>query len=435
MDSLFSRPNVGERALLIFVSLKDAPHSQDDIDEFQELAISAGAKIIDIVTQAREKFEAKYLLGAGKVDELKKRIKSENIELIIVNHELSPAQERNLEKELECRVIDRTGLILDIFAQRARTFEGKLQVERALLQYISTRLIRGWTHLERQKGGIGLRGPGETQLELDRRAIRVKIKNIDDRLANIIKQREQSRRSRKKALYPTISLIGYTNAGKSTLFNRLTNSDIYVANKLFATLDTTLRVRNIPAVGKVVFSDTVGFIKDLPHDLVDAFKATLEETQQADILLHVIDASDHQWQDKINAVNSVLKEIHADKIPTILVFNKIDKLQFPKEPGIDRKGLTPKVWVSAVKNLGIEELITCVQEELSIDMISGCLKITPLQQNIRNKFYEIGGVICEESENDGTMLMEILLPLVRWEQICHEYPELKHQFSETRKNL
>ena len=290
----------------------------EDFDEFQELVVSAGAQPVAIITGARQVPEVKYFVGIGKAEEIKLSVMQTEAEIVLFNHTLTPSQERNLESFIKCRVLDRTGLILDIFAQRARTFEGKLQVELAQLQHISTRLVRGWTHLERQKGGIGLRGPGETQLETDRRLIRDRIKNITKRLEKVRLQRNQSRRRRIKAQIPTVSIVGYTNAGKSTLFNTLTASAVYTADQLFATLDPTLRSLSLPSIGKVILTDTVGFIRHLPHDLVDAFKATLEETQKADLLLHVIDAMNSSREDLIDQVNDILEEIGASQVSSAI---------------------------------------------------------------------------------------------------------------------
>lgn len=285
----FERPGGGEQAVLVHLEGQN-PEAREDPQEFQELVRSAGAETVAFVSVSRHQPSAKYLIGSGKVEELHDLVKAENVELVIFNHTLTPSQERNLERAFECRVLDRTGLILDIFAQRARTHEGKLQVELAQLEHMSTRLVRGWTHLERQKGGIGLRGPGETQLETDRRLLRVRIRQIKQRLEKVRSQREQARRGRKRADIPAVSLVGYTNAGKSTLFNSLTASEVYAANQLFATLDPTLRRLQLDDLGPVVLADTVGFIRHLPHKLVEAFRATLEESSNADLLLHVIDA-------------------------------------------------------------------------------------------------------------------------------------------------
>lgn len=340
--------------------------AKKDLEEFKQLAVSAQAKIVAIIVGKRQVPDAKYFIGSGKLEEVKMQVLGNAANLVIFNHDLTPAQERNLESFLSCRVLDRTGLILDIFAQRARTFEGKLQVELAQLQHHAARLKRGWTHLEKQRGGIGLRGPGETQLEEDRRVIKQNVTNIKKRLEKVRAQREQSQRARKKAAIPIVALIGYTNAGKSTLFNDLTKASIYTADKLFATLDPTLRRLDVPNFGPIIFADTVGFIRDLPHELVEAFSATLEETKDANLLLHIIDASDPQRKEKIDAVDAVLNEIGALQVPQLFVYNKIDLLD-NIEPHVDCDGKNkPKrVWLSALTKNGIDLLIKSICDSLS----------------------------------------------------------------------
>ena len=320
---MFERPRSGERALLVHLGLGEAV-PQDVQDEFEELARSAGADPLETIACVRHRPDSRFFVGTGKADEIRAAVKQLGAELVLVNHSLSPSQERNLERHLECRVLDRSGLILDIFAQRARSHEGKLQVELAQLRHLSTRLVRGWTHLERQKGGIGLRGPGETQLETDRRLLGNRIRTLRQRLEQVDKQREQGRRTRKKAEVPTISLVGYTNAGKSTLFNALTNSEVYAADKLFATLDPTLRKLELAPGLETVLVDTVGFVRDLPHELVAAFKSTLVETRDATLLLHVVDAHDPERRERIVQVDEVLEDIGAETVDQLLVFNKID---------------------------------------------------------------------------------------------------------------
>lgn len=305
---MFERPHGGERAVIVHLDLHTET-GKDELQEFRELVVSAGAEPVAVVTGARRSPDAKFFVGTGKAEEIGNVAEQHDADVVLVNHDLSPVQERNLEHLLNCRVLDRTGLILDIFAQRARSHEGKLQVELAQLQHLSTRLVRGWTHLERQKGGIGLRGPGETQLETDRRLLGMRIKQLKQRLIKVQRQREQGRRSRKRADIPTVSLVGYTNAGKSTLFNKLTQSEVYVADQLFATLDPTLRRVDLPDNHAMVLVDTVGFIRHLPHDLVVAFRSTLQETEEADLLLHVVDASSEERQANIEQVNLVLTEI------------------------------------------------------------------------------------------------------------------------------
>ena len=312
----FERHQGGERAILVSVSVQ----MLDDLDaeEFRLLADSAGAEILQHITAQRIKPDPKLFIGSGKAEEIAELVKAEEVDLVVFDHSLSPAQERNLERIFQCRVVDRTGLILDIFAQRARTHEGKLQVELAQLKHLSSRLVRGWTHLERQKGGIGLRGPGESQLETDRRLLRIRMGQLQDQLEKVRQTRLQGRAARQKASVPTISLVGYTNAGKSSLFNILANSDVYAADQLFATLDPTLRRLNWDGIGALVLADTVGFVRNLPHALVESFKATLEETLEANLLLHVIDSSSPDMLEQIEAVEAVLKEIGAN-VPVLRV--------------------------------------------------------------------------------------------------------------------
>jgi GTP-binding protein HflX len=345
---LFDRYEAGETAVLVHIDFSDEER-REDLIELQLLVESAGARSVGVITGSRRSPDRKFFIGTGKAEELAAMVAATEANVVIFNHALSPAQERNLELVCQCRVLDRTTLILDIFAQRARTHEGKLQVELAQLRHMSTRLIRGWTHLERQKGGIGMRGPGETQLETDRRLLRGRIKNINRRLDKVDKQREQSRRARKRSDLATVSLVGYTNAGKSTLFNALTSSDVYAADQLFATLDPTLRKLSLPD-GAVILADTVGFIRHLPHDLVAAFKATLQETRQAEILLHVVDCADDNMTENFDQVQKVLEEIDADEITQLIVCNKIDLLEdFAPRIDYGEDGKPERVWVSAQK--------------------------------------------------------------------------------------
>lgn len=361
---MFERPETGELAVLAQINFS-ADLAQEMLTEFQELALAAGAKPVAIITGTRQTPEPKYFIGTGKAAEIRAAIVATHANLVLVNHPLSPAQERNLEEFLKCRVLDRTGLILDIFAQRARTFEGKLQVELAQLQHIVTRLVRGWTHLERQRGGIGLRGPGETQLESDRRLIRARIKHIGKRLEKVKQTRLLGRRARRRSALPTVSLVGYTNTGKSTLFNHLTKSAVYVADQPFATLDPTIRRSHLAHGKTILLADTVGFIRQLPHDLVEAFQATLEETQEADLLLHVIDVQSKTKEDQIAQVNAVLEEIGAAKVPQLLVYNKIDLLpDCPPRLERDIHGTPHRIWISATKGLGIDLLRQALTELL-----------------------------------------------------------------------
>ncbi|WP_165672059.1 ribosome rescue GTPase HflX [Metapseudomonas otitidis] len=408
----FERPGGGERAVLVHLEGHD-PESREDPQEFQELARSAGADTVAFVSVSRHQPTAKYLIGSGKVEELHDLVKTEQAELVIFNHTLTPSQERNLERAFECRVLDRTGLILDIFAQRARTHEGKLQVELAQLEHMSTRLVRGWTHLERQKGGIGLRGPGETQLETDRRLLRVRIRQIKQRLEKVRSQREQARRGRKRADIPSVSLVGYTNAGKSTLFNALTTSEVYAADQLFATLDPTLRRLDLADLGPIVLADTVGFIRHLPHKLVEAFRATLEESSNSDLLLHVIDAHEPERMAQIEQVLAVLGEIGADGLPMLEVYNKIDLLEV-MEPQIQRNehGKPERVWLSAREGKGLGLLEQAIAELLGEDLFVGTLKLPQRLGRLRAQFFELGAVQSEQHDDAGDTLLAVRLPRV-----------------------
>lgn len=402
---MLDRPEGGERAILVQLALPGID-ADKALSEFIELAMSADAEILDCVLGSRATPDAKYYVGKGKAEEIKELVKTHDAELVLINHELSPSQERNLERLFECRVVDRSGLILDIFAQRARTFEGKLQVELAQLEHLSTRLIRGWTHLERQKGGIGLRGPGETQLETDRRLLRERIRSINKRLEKVRCSRDQNRQARRKASMPTVSLVGYTNAGKSTLFNALTGERIYVANQLFATLDPTMRKLDLPGSADAILADTVGFIRDLPHQLVEAFRATLEETQQADLLLHVIDISDPLWRDTVTAVQKVLDELKVNDIPVIQVFNKID-LHEGWEPKVDVNEGACKVWVSATADLGIDLLKETIAAQLHGTISIEDVVLNATQAKLRAQLYQLGSVLAEAINNEGDWLLKI----------------------------
>jgi GTPase len=424
---LFDRHEGGELAVLVHVFFSNEKDTENLI-EFESLVISAGIKPVQIITGNRKSPQAKYFVGEGKAEEIAAAVKVSNADVVLFDHTLSPAQERNLERLCQCRVIDRTGLILDIFAQRARTHEGKLQVELAQLRHISTRLVRGWTHLERQKGGIGLRGPGETQLETDRRLIRGKIRQILSRLAKVEKQREQGRQARSKAGIPTISLVGYTNAGKSSLFNQMTKSEVYAADQLFATLDPTLRRIDIDDVGAVVLADTVGFIRHLPHDLVAAFKATLQETREASLLLHVVDAADNRMEENIQAVESVLEEIEANEIPALLVMNKIDMLN-GFTPRIDRNenNVPIRVWLSAQTGEGIPLLLQALTERLSGEIAHYELRLPPEAGRLRSRFYQLQAIEYEEMDKDGSIMLEVKLPIVDWQRLCkQEQPLLEY---------
>ncbi|SBS30135.1 GTPase HflX [Marinomonas spartinae] len=413
----FERPDSGEIAVLVHIDFHDQGESYGP-EEFVELAISAGADPVAVVTGSRQRPDSKYFVGSGKLDEIKNIVDQEGAQVVLFDHALSPSQERNLEAVLMCRVLDRTGLILDIFAQRARTHEGKLQVELAQLQHMSTRLIRGWTHLERQKGGIGMRGPGETQLETDRRLLRERIKSIQKRLAKVDSQRDQSRRSRARSSVPTVSLVGYTNAGKSTLFNRATGAEVYAADQLFATLDPTLRRLDLEQIGTIVLADTVGFIRQLPHRLVKAFQATLKESSEADLLLHVVDAADHSREENMVEVDSVLEEIGANEVPTLKVFNKIDALP-AAEPRIDRdeNGMPVRVWLSARDGVGIDLLQQAIAEILAVDVLDETLILPSELGRLRAMLFEQGAVRSECYDDFGRSVLEVRLPRKDYLQI------------------
>lgn len=406
----FDRPDSGELAVLVHLDLA-SENEPEDPREFEELVLSAGGDPVTLVSGFRSSPHPKYFVGTGKVEELCRAVKENSAGLVIFNHDLSPSQERNLEHELKCRVLDRTGLILDIFAQRARTHEGKLQVELAQLQHMSTRLVRGWTHLERQKGGIGLRGPGETQLETDRRLLRGRIKSILKRLEKVRRQRDQGRRARNRAEIPTVSLVGYTNAGKSTLFNRVTESEVYAADQLFATLDPTMRRIDLEDVGPTILADTVGFISHLPHKLVEAFHATLEEAASASLLLHVVDAHSDERHTNIQRVNEVLEEIGAVELPTLTIFNKIDLLQ-DVPPRIDRdaRDKPVAVWLSAQTGQGCELLLQAISELLADEMVSDTFLLTPAMGRLRAILYKSNAVVSESSTESGDLHLSIRIP-------------------------
>lgn len=403
----FERPKSGERAVLVHMNLA-AEADQESPKELEELALSAGADPVEFLTGSLSHPNPKFFIGQGKLEELRELVHMHDAKLVIFNHALSPAQERNIEREIQCRVLDRTGLILDIFAQRARTHEGKLQVELAQLDHMSTRLVRGWTHLERQKGGIGLRGPGETQLETDRRLLRARMKSIHKRLERVRKQRDQGRRSRMRAEVPTLSLVGYTNAGKSTLFNALTTSEVYAADQLFATLDPTLRRIEVEDIGQAILADTVGFIRHLPHKLVEAFRATLQETIEAALLLHVIDSHDDDRHDHVAEVENVLREIGADEVPVLEVYNKIDLIE-GRKPRIDRdeEGNPIRVWLSAVSGEGHDLLFQAVNELLADDVFHDNVSLQPHEGQFRARLYESGAVLSEQIDEKGSIILEV----------------------------
>ena len=398
----------GERTVLVNVELTSNRQQSNGIDEFRQLALSSGLNIVQTITVKRNSTEAKFFIGKGKVEELASIVSINEADLVIFSLQLSPTQERNLEKTLKCQVMDRTGLILDIFALRAKSFEGKLQVELAQLRHLSTRLVRGWSHLERQKGGIGLRGPGETQLETDKRLISKRIKYLGKRLEKVHKQHDLGRKSRRKKDLPMISLAGYTNAGKSTLFNRLTNSHVYADDKLFATLDSTIRRVILPAAGEAVVADTVGFIQDLPHELVAAFKSTLEETRQANVLLHVVDASDDDNGDKIEQVKDIIEQIGAQEIPSIIVMNKIDEMSdFHPRVDKDYSGNIYRVWLSAHTGEGIDLLYQALSERLSGMMTCAGIQLDVQSAYIRSEIHKVGFIQKEKMNEFGQWLLEI----------------------------
>lgn len=404
---MFDRPKTGERALLVLAGAS----AEDPAvrEELHELALSAGAEPIGWLQSKRDQPDPKSFVGSGKLEELKALVAGTEAELVLFNNPLTPSQERNLERSLEVRVIDRTGLILDIFAQRAQSYEGKLQVELAQLRHLSTRLVRGWTHLERQKGGIGLRGPGETQLETDKRLIGRRIAQIQKRLDKVDRQRDQGRRARRRSETPVVGLVGYTNAGKSTLINALTGANVYAADQLFATLDPTLRRYRLGEGGAtVILADTVGFVRDLPHELVAAFKSTLKETVEADLLFHVVDASDEGVDDKIFEVERVIEEIGADEVPRIRIMNKIDRLEARSPQWVrDEAGEIVEVWVAAQTGAGLTLIDQVLKERLGLETVVRQLELTPSEGGVRAKLYGVATVLEDEALDTGGWRMRV----------------------------
>jgi len=412
-----------ERAVLVHVDFQNEA-DREELDEFYELVDSAGAEICTLLTTKRVTPDPKFFVGKGKAEEIKEAAVMFEADVIIVNHALSPAQERNLSELTGVQVLDRVGLILDIFAQRARSHEGKLQVELAQLKRMATRLVKGWTHLDRQ-GGIGARGPGETQLESDRRLVQGRIKQLEAKIEKVRKQRDLGRRSRKRSELPTITIVGYTNAGKSTLFNHMTSAGVYAEDRLFATLDSTLRRVHLPGAGPVIFADTVGFIRHIPHDLVTAFRSTLEETSEASLLIHLVDAADPHREEKITDVYEVIDEVGATDVPQLLVFNKIDLLEPSLKPKIDydESGVAQRVWVSAQGGLGIDLLMDAVGSFFkgayhTVDLV---LDVTAGKK--RAQLYDLGTILHEGFDELGNSLFKMKLTEQEW-QMIKDWPEL-----------
>jgi len=416
---LFERPERGERAILVRIGL-GAPADADELAEFQALARSAGALPVETISGSRRIPDPRFFVGSGKAEEIRARVVATDAQLVLVDHGLSPSQERNLEQLIGRRVLDRTGLILDIFAQRARSAEGHLEVELAQLRHLATRLIRGWTHLERQKGGIGLRGPGETQLETDRRLIGKRIRTLSTKLEKLARQRDTGRAVRKRVPVPLIAIVGYTNAGKSTLFRSLTGSNAYVADQLFATLDPTVRRVRLPHTPDLVVADTVGFVRDLPHELLAAFRSTLMEARDADLLLHVVDAADPEYDRRMTQVNEVLAGIGAGSIPQLRVFNKIDRLDRPAELARDAEGRPSSVWISAQSGVGLGLLRDGLQEIFGQLAMRVCVALRPAQGRLRAQLYEFGLVREESVVDDGGWKVIVEAPHRQLEQLCRE---------------
>lgn len=393
----------------------------DDRAEFEELARSAGLTVLDTIVGRSNRPSSRHFIGTGKIEEIKLALKQNEADVVLFGQTLSPSQERNLERELSVRVLDRNSLILDIFAQRARTFEGKLQVELAQLVHLSTRLVRGWTHLERQKGGIGLRGPGETQLETDRRLLNERVRVLKKRLAKVRQQREQGRSKRGKSGIATVAVVGYTNAGKSTLFNRLTQERVYAADQLFATLDPTLRRLDLEGGVGAVLADTVGFIRDLPHELVDAFRSTLTETLEADLLLHIVDDSDIEREQRREEVDKVLAGIGAQEVPQLLVFNKIDLSGHSVTVERNEYGLGEAVWVSALTGAGIDQLLTLISERLSQKRTEGWMVLVPSQGKLRAQLYSAAAIVGEVGQENGDVHVHINMDATEFARLAREH--------------
>ncbi len=414
---MFERPMGGDRAVLVRMGIGH-PATAEELSEFQSLARSAGAELLTLIGGNRRVPDARLFVGSGKAEEIRVQVEQLQADLVIFDHALSPSQERNLEALLKCRVLDRTGLILDIFAQRARTFEGKLQVELAQLRHLSTRLVRGWTHLERQKGGIGLRGPGETQLEIDRRLLGVRIKNLNARLDKVLTQRETTRQDRKRQGIPTVALVGYTNAGKSTLFNQLTGAAAYVADQLFATLDPTLRRIELPDARYALLADTVGFVRELPHELVAAFRSTLQEAREATVLLHVVDAADPEHTERITQVNAVLEEVGAGTLPQIQIFNKCDLVGESARIETDQHGQARRIWLSARTGEGTDLLIAAMGKFLGPSITHCRIRLAPNFGRARARLYSVGAVLQETVLDSGDVELDVSMPTLALQQLC-----------------
>ena len=415
------------KAILVQTEITSELASVEDLSELRLLAVSADLDVVDVLHCRRAMPSPRFFIGSGKIEELAVLVEQNKADLVIFNNPLTPAQERNISKEIKCTVLERTSLILHIFAQRARTYEGKLQVELARLKYQATRLVRGWTHLERQKGGFGLRGgPGEKQLELDRRMLNERIDEIERVLSKVESQREQSRKARRKNEVPVLSLVGYTNAGKSSLFNYLTKSDVYAADQLFATLDPTLRTLELENIGRVIFADTVGFIRHLPHDLVAAFKATLQETREATVLLHVVDCHDERMQDNIEQVNLVLNEIGAGNVKQLLVFNKIDLMDCVSPHVVrDENGVPKAVWMSAKTGEGSDLLCEIINELLQKNIVKLSLVLPSDSWELRSALYERKAIVSEKFDGDGNDLLEIEISEVEFNRLSKKYKSLR----------
>ncbi len=413
---MIDRERKGDFAVLVYPEV-GRERGDEQLQEFTDLVESAGIEIATVIRAPRDKPEPSTFVGSGKVEEIADALAMTGADLVLFDTSLAAIQERNLERQLKCRVHDRTTLILDIFAQRARSHEGKLQVELAQLRHLSTRLVRGWTHLERQKGGIGLRGPGETQLETDRRLLAARVKSLKARLKKVETQRSQSRRSRKRNEVPVVALVGYTNAGKSTLFNALTEGKVYAADQLFATLDPTLKGLELPSSTKVVLADTVGFVRDLPHELIAAFRATLQETKEADLLLHVVDAADPRRSDTIAEVNAVLDEIGTE-VPQLMVYNKIDRMDVEPHVDYDDNDDPIRVWVSALADQGLLALLDCIDRQVQSERTRGTISLPMDAGALRAKLYELGAIRSEAVTDDGSWELEIELENTELARLC-----------------